>query len=294
MNRHSAYFYLALTILSWSAIPATSKIALAELDNFQLLFYTGMVGVVSLLIANAYEGKFRLIKKYGKFDFLIMFLMGALGIFLYHVFLFYGYGNAPAGQANVFNYLWPVFIVLFSAPILKEKLSAASIIAISISFIGAMIAFTGGSGFAGEYAAAYASAGIAAVCYGLFSVLGKKLAYDKTSSMLVYYISSAILVIPATLMYSSIVIPKSINTIVSILFLGGIANSIAFIFWFKALEKGNTQKIANLAYAIPLLAMVWTYFLNSEMVSAYSIIGLLLILAGIALQTMRSRRLKIA
>ena len=115
----SAYFYLILTILLWSATPAVAKLALGELDNYQLLFYTSIVGVISLFIVNFYQGKLKLLSNYTKRDYLKMFGMGFLGIFLYYIFLYRSFALAPAGQVNVMNYLWPVFIIIFSIPILK-------------------------------------------------------------------------------------------------------------------------------------------------------------------------------
>jgi len=66
--------------------------------------------------------------------------------------------------------------------------------------------------------------------------------------------------------------------------LGGIMNSIAFVFWFKALKLGHTHQTANLIYSVPFLAMIWTYFLNAEPFAISSVIGLLLIVTGIFIQ----------
>jgi drug/metabolite transporter (DMT)-like permease len=280
------YLYLILTIFLWSATPAVAKLALGELDNYQLLLYTSIVGTISLLAVNFFQGKLHLLTKYTVKDYSIMFGMGFIGIFLYYVFLYKAFAIAPAGQVNVVNYLWPIFIILFSIPILREKFNSKTIIAILISFVGALIAFTQGdlSAFSGEYAIGYLLAAIAALCYGLFSVLGKKLEYEKFSSMLIYYIGASIFIIPTSLVLSDFDIPRSLTTIVAILTLGGIMNSIAFVFWFKALQIGNTHKTANLIYSVPFLAMIWTYFLNDEQFSFTSIIGLGLIIAGIFVQ----------
>jgi len=282
----SAYVYLILTILMWSATPAVAKLALGELDNYQLLFYTSIVGVISLFLVNLFQGKLHLLTKYGERDYLKMFGMGALGIFLYYILLYGSFALAPAGQVNVMNYLWPVFIIIFSIPILKEKFNYKTILAILISFIGAFVAFTRGnlSVFSNQYAVGYLLAAMGAICYGLFSVYGKKFEYEKFSSMLVYYLAATILIVPTSIFMSGFVIPKSLITIVSILALGGLMNSIAFVFWFKALKLGNTHKTANLVYTVPFLAMIWTFFLNSEAISIASAIGLALIIAGIVIQ----------
>lgn len=290
----TGYFYLILTILLWSATPAVAKLALGELDNYQLLFYTSIVGTISLFVINLFQGKLNLFSKYSKKDYLIMFGMGLVGIFLYYVFLYGSFALAPAGQVNVVNYLWPVFIIIFSIPILREKFNYKTILAVLVSFIGALIAFTQGniSAFSGEHATGYLLAAIGALCYGLFSVLGKKLEYEKFSSMLVYYIAATILIVPTSLAVSGFEIPRSLTTIIAILALGGVMNSIAFVFWFKALKLGHTHKTANLIYSVPFLAMVWTYFLNGEQFSMTSVVGLALIIAGIFIQLTNKTELK--
>ena len=281
-----AYFYLAATILLWSATPAVAKLALGELSNIQLLFFTSIVGVITLFLVNMAFGTLSNLFSYRPIDYLKMFAMGAVGIYLYYIFLYGAFAIAPAGQANVINYLWPVFIVVFSIPILNEKYNSKTIIAILLSFTGAAIAFTKGdfSAVSGQYAAGYLLAGLGAICYGLFSVLGKKLGYEKFSSMLVYYACALALIAPTVTFTSAIKVPQSLTTIIAILVLGGVMNSIAFVFWFKALSLGDTHKFANIIYAVPFLAMIWTYTLNSEPVSIFSIAGLLLIVIGMAVQ----------
>ena len=264
MKERPSYIYLVLTILFWSATPAVAKLALGELDNFQLLFYSSIVGVISLFLVILFQGKLNILSQYNKSDYFKMFGMGFLGVYLYYIFLFGVFELARAGQANVVNYLWPVFIILFSIPILKEKWNYKTILAVLISFIGALVVFTGGdlSSFSNNYTLGYILAALGAVCYGLFSVIGKKLHYEKFTSMFIYYISATILIIPTVLLFSNLVVPKLLTTIIPILLLGGVFNSLAFVFWFKALKAGHTHKIANAVYIVPFLAIVWTYFIN--------------------------------
>lgn len=282
----SASFYLMITIFLWSLTPAVSKIALGEIDKYQLLFYTSLIGVISLFIVNFYQGKLKLLHSYKKVDYFRMFGMGFLGIYLYNIFMYGSFSIAPAGQVNVVNYLWPVFIIIFSIPILKERYNYKTILAMTLSFVGALIAFMKGniSSFSNEYALGYLFAALGAICYGIFSVYGKKYNYDKYSSMLVYYVFATILIIPTSLIASSFTIPQSLNTILAIIALGVLINSIAFVFWLKALELGDTHKIANIVYITPFIAMIWTYILNSETISYYSVVGLIFIVSGIIIQ----------
>lgn len=282
----TAYIYLILTMLLWSATPAVAKLALGELDNYQLLFYTNIVWVISLFLINIFQGKLKILGSYTTKEYMIMFGMGGIGIFLYYVLLYGSFSLAPAGQVNVMNYLWPVFIILFSILLLKEKFNYKTIIAVILGFAGALIAFTQWNilAFSNQYSLGYILAWLAAICYGLFSVLGKKFKYDEFSSMLIYYISATILTIPMFLFVSNFVIPKSLTTIIAIIALGGIMNSIAFVFWFKALKLWHTHKIANLIYLVPFLAMIRTYFLNSEPLAISSVVWLLLIMVWVFVQ----------
>jgi drug/metabolite transporter (DMT)-like permease len=282
----TAQLYLIITIILWSAIPAVSKLILAELDNFQMLCYVVIIGVISLFFMNLFSGKLKLLKSYTRKDYLIMLGMGFLGVFVYHIFLYSSFALAPAGQVNVMNYLWPIFIVMLSIPILHEKFNYKTIIAIVLSFLGAIIALTKGNFtlFSGQYSLGYLLAAVGAFFYGLFCVLGKKVSYDKLSSMLVYFIAAAIFIIPTTAVVSSFVMPKSLTTIISLLALGGLINSLTLVLWFKALKSGHTHKTANLVYIVPFLAMVWTYFLNAEQFSFFSVIGLAFIVTGALIQ----------
>ncbi len=283
----ASHFYLITTIILWSATPAFATIALKELNNFQLLFYVCIIATISLFIAVLLSKRLPILMNYSKKDIITMSFMGIIGIFFYHICLFGSFTCAPAGQVNVANYLWPIFIIIFSVPILKEKFNFLTIIAVIISFAGVFLSLTRGkfSDFDPQHILGYLLASLGAVLYGLFSVLGKKYNYDRITSMCVYYASSTILIIPTTLIVTEIVIPKTPSTIISLLILGIIMNSVAFIMWFKALHIGHTHTTANTVYIIPFLAMIWTFLLNNEPFSMASLAGLVLIIIGISIQT---------
>lgn len=282
----SGYYYLMLTLLLWPPVPAIAKLALKELNNLQILFYNNLIGALSLWVIVLFQKKLKHFSEYKKRDYLNMFGMGFLGLYGYYALLYSSFDMIPAGQANMVNYLWPIFVVIFSIVILKERFNYKTILAILVSFIGALIVFTRGNltNFQNDYTYGYLLALGAAVCYALFSVIGKRLPHEKFTGMLVYYISSLILVTPTMLVFSRLVIPTSIVTILALLFLGGLANSVGFVFWFKALEMGHTHKVANIIYVSPFLSLIFVYFINYEIIPVVSISGLILIISGILIQ----------
>lgn len=286
MKKNSPHLYLIITILLWSATPAVAKLALKELNNLQILFYINIVGSITLFSVVFFQGKIKSLKTLKGLDYLKMFGMGVLGVFLYYILLYGSFDRAPAGQANIINYLWPIFVVIFSIIILRERFNNKTFLAILISFIGALLVITRGdlSNFHQQYISGYLLAFAGAVCYGLFSVFGKKLYYEKFTSMLIYYLASLVLIIPTMLIFSDFVLPRSVSTILAVLFLGSLPNSIGFVLWFKALKIGQTSKMANIVYLTPFLALVLVYFINKEIIPLISILGLLLIVSGILIQ----------
>ena len=99
-----AYFYLAATILLWSATPAVAKLALGELSNIQLLFFTSIVGVITLFLVNMAFGTLSNLFSYRPIDYLKMFAMGAVGIYLYYIFLYGHWGcYYLSTKPNIFN-----------------------------------------------------------------------------------------------------------------------------------------------------------------------------------------------
>jgi len=48
---------------------------------------------------------------------------GVGGLFGYHALFFAAMAHAPAAEANLLNYMWPLLIVLLSAPLLGLRLT---------------------------------------------------------------------------------------------------------------------------------------------------------------------------
>ena len=62
-------------------------------------------------------------------------------------------------------------------------------------------------------------------------------------------------------------------------------NAVAFIFWFKALEYGETAQMTNMVFLTPFISLIYIYFLVGEQILPSSIVGLIFIVLGIVIQT---------
>src|ERR1700749_3505031 len=71
-----------------------------------------------------------------------VWLLGVGGLFGYHALYFAALQLAPPAEANLVNYLWPLLIVLLSAPLAGERLGWTPLVGALLGFAG--VALRGG------------------------------------------------------------------------------------------------------------------------------------------------------
>ena len=82
--------------------------------------------------------------------------LGVYGLFAYHFLLFIALRHAPPVEANLVNYLWPLFIVVLSPVVLPGvALRLPHVLAALLGFGGAAIAIAGGRELSGTLAWGY-------------------------------------------------------------------------------------------------------------------------------------------
>ncbi len=279
------YIYAIISIFLWSTTATVTKLLLGNLNSMQILVISSLLAFVFLLVVNLIKGNLKGLKGYKIKDYLQIFLIGILGTFLYNLFLYLGIDTLEASQAFIINYLWPIMTVLFACIVLKEKITIRKLIAIILSFIGVIIVTAKGdllniekdSIIGGIYCV------LAAVSYGLFSVLNKQKGYNKYLSMMLYYLVSFIISLIYILFFKNELI-LGLNQLMGLVWIGICTSAIAFTSWALALEKGDTAKISNLAYITPFLSIIWTTLILREKFNIYSTLGLIVIVLGIFVQ----------
>lgn len=286
MNNKLSYIYVTLAVFLWASTPAVGKLMLKNLNNLQVLFYTSLIASVSLFIIVLFQKKIHTIKKYKLQDYWHFAYMGFIGVFLYYVFLFAGLMFAPAQEASIVNYTWPIWVVIFAMIHLKEECNFKKMLAILLGFVGVYVVITKGDILSFSVASIkgdiFAFAG--AISYGIFSVLGKNQKYDKFTSMMFYYAFTFIFITISNLIFSEI--PKiSLYELAGLTWLGTFTSGLAFVFWFLALKHGDTAKMSNIVFLTPFLSLVYIYFLLGEKILFSSLSGLILIILGIIIQS---------
>ena len=279
------YLYAFVSIAIWSTTAAVSKLLLHSFTTIQILAVCSVFASGLLLVVNLVKGNLKKLKAYRAKDYLITAGVGMLGTFLYNLFLVLGIDKLFASQAMIINYLWPMMAVVAGCVLLKEKMTARKAIAVGMSFLGVVIVTTNGrlSGLGGSDLVGAGFCVLAAVSYGLFVTLNKRLTYDPTLNMMLYYVVSAVVAVGCVLLTGNIPTLNGPQTL-GLLWVGFGDNAVAYVCWALAMKAGDTAKVANLAYITPFLSLVVSHFLLGDPLSVWSVGGLLVIVAGIFLQ----------
>lgn len=287
MQKQNKAYFLALTaVLFWSTVASAFKISLQYLDYFQLLFFSSLVSTLILFVIILSQNKIREIGKTSSKDLLKSALMGFLNPFLYYVVLLKAYSLLKAQEAGTLNYVWPVVIVLLSVPLLKQKISIKSILAIIISFTGAVIIGTNGRIFTLEFSnfEGVVLAIGSSVIWSLFWIFNLKDQRDTVSKLFLNFVFGLIYITLACLIFSEISLPN-LKSIIGSTYIGFFEMGITYIIWLRALQLSTTTaKISNLIFLSPFISLIIIYFTVGEKIMLSTIFGLCLIIGGIIIQ----------
>jgi drug/metabolite transporter (DMT)-like permease len=295
-----AYIYAALAILFWSTIAAVFKISLPyyseklDLHTLHLLFYASLIATITLFINLLISKKLYLLKSFSKVDYLYSAVMGFLSPFLYYFVLLNAYSILTAQEAMTINWLWPITLVLLSIPLLKQKINAKSIIAITISFFGVFIIATRGNLLGFEFTNPF---GIllalgSTIIWALFWIYNTKDKHDETIRLFLNFIFGTVFIFIPILLFNKIQLPD-FKGFLGAAYIGLFELGITFLLWLKALKLSKTTAhVVNLVYLAPFLSLVVISLVVGEKILISTIIGLIFIVGGIILQKLSYNDLK--
>lgn len=258
-----------------------------------MLFYSTIFSCIVMCGIVLFEKKTRVLTSYSISDYTKTGVLGFLGTYLYYVLLYAALALTSASEGFILAYTWPMLVIIIAFPLLRERLTIKKICSILMSFFGIVVIVTHGSIFALSFTSlqgdilALGGAGV----FALFSVLGKKYQYDQVVSVFIYFVTALVFITPTLFLFSSLKIP-SFHVWLWLLLNGFLVNGISYIFWFKALEYGDTSVISNALYLTPFLSLVYIALFLGEKILISSIVGLVIIVTGIILQSVSLRQKK--
>ncbi|SFT48299.1 EamA family transporter [Mesorhizobium sp. YR577] len=185
-----------------------------------------------------------------------VWVIGIAGLFGYHFFYFTALRNAPAVEASLIAYLWPLLIVLGSALMPGEKLRWNHIAGALLGLAGTVLIVTKGGAldFDSRYAFGYAMAAVCAFLWSGYSLLSRRFPAVPTSIVTWFCAATAILSFLCHLALEETVLPATTGQWLAVVGLGLMPVGAAFYAWDHGVKRGNIQVLGAASYAAPLLS----------------------------------------
>ncbi len=270
-----------LAIVIWATLTAATGDALAGVPAATLLFFALAFSAPLLVGLDLARGRTPRAVLAARPR---LYLLGVLGIFGYHALLFLALERAPIVEANLLNYLWPLFMVLLAPLLAGERLAAATLVGAFAGLAGAAIVVTQGRALdlSPAHVWGYGLAATAAVLWAVFSVLLRRLGPEAEGRMPLFVTASLLPAAALVLAQGGLVPPRG-RALFAVAWLGLGPMGIAFVFWSRAVARGSAARIGALSYLTPLLSTLCVSFTLGKPITGATWVGMALIVGGSAL-----------
>ncbi|HAL39980.1 MAG TPA: EamA family transporter [Polaromonas sp.] len=279
----AAHLYALGAIALWATV-ASLGVLLKHIPPFLL---TGVALLMGSLLALPFVLKDKRLWKIPA----TTLALGIYGLFGFHFLLFLALRHAPPVEANLVNYLWPLFMVVLAPLFLAGvQLRGVHVAAALLGFAGAAIAIlgahSGGDGGAtgeGGWAWGYIPALGSAFIWASYSLLTQRVKAFPTAAIGLFGMVSGVL---SLLCHWALEPPMALSArdwlLLAVMGLGPLGG--AFFLWDKALKLGDARQIGILSYLTPLgstallmglsgRSLTWSIGLAAVMIIGAAVLG---------------------
>lgn len=244
-------------ILMWSLL-ALMTAASGTMPPFQLAAITFAIGSLpGVLLLAVKPERIKLLRQPPK-----VWLIGIGGLFGYHALYFTALRNAPAVEAGLIAYLWPLLIVVGSALLPGERLRWFHIAGAIAGLAGTFaIISRSGLNFDQAYLVGYGAAFLCAFTWSGYSLLTRRFEAVSTDVVTGFCLATSALSFLCHLALETTVWPANGSEWAAVIGLGLLPVGAAFYAWDYGVKNGDIQILGAASYAAPLLStLILTLF----------------------------------
>lgn len=281
-NAHAATAVGVIAIFLWSCLALLTTLT-EGIPPFELLTLSFAVAFVASVVILGRRGL-------GGFSSWrqpwSVWATGFVGIFVYHALYFFALKAAPAAEASLINYLWPLLLVLLSAFAAGEKLHKRQVLGAVLGLAGTAFIMQqrGSDTSAAMPIPGYLAAFGCALIWAGYSVFNRRFREVPSSTIGGICGMSAAAGLACHLAFEITVWPDARQwTAIVVLGLG--PAGLAFFAWDHASKHGSLATLGALSYLAPLISTVLLIVVGRSDASPILMIPALLIIAGAVIAT---------
>lgn len=249
----------AIALLIW-ALSACIAANLINIPTFQILSISLCLAGFFTLIKLTVQRRWHTLKGQP----LLLWLVCLVGTYGNDVTYISASKFAPAEQADMLSYIWPVMAVFMICFMTKKRVQTRYIVSAVLGFLGIYILLTNGQGFGhfeSKYTKGYLLAALDAFTWCIFSVLTSK-HEDSPSELIGICCGISGLLSLVTHSFLEPTVMPTLGQWGFLLFMGVASSGCAYYFWDTGMKRGNFYFLTNCAYLTPLLSSLMLVLLG--------------------------------
>lgn len=251
MRRSTATLIGFTAVLMWALLALLSA-ASGKVPPFQLAAMTFLIGGLMGAITWPFrKGAISALRQGWQ-----VWLLGVAGLFGYHFVYFSAIRAAPAVEVSLIAYLWPLFLVVFSAFLPGERLRLHHVVGVVLGLSGAIIIITRGKGLslAEGFTEGHVLAFLCSIIWSGYSVLSRRFGEVSTDVVAGFCLITALLSAICHLLFETTVWPADSTQWGAVIGLGLLPVGAAFYTWDYGVKHGDIMVLGAASYASPLLS----------------------------------------
>lgn len=283
------YIQLTLTAIIWGGTFIAGRVVVADVGAFSAAFLRFAVASLCLLLmAHQFQsdqsGRVKL--KLHQLPYVI--LLGLSGVFAYNIFFFLGLQTITAGRASLIVALNPIAIALFSALILRDRLTLLKLVGIGMSLVGAAIVIGQGNPLG------LLSGGLQQGDLWILGCVASWVVYTLVGKQVMGVLSPFVATTYACLIGAAALLPLALyNGLLQdlqrlspvaglgILYLGVLGSAVGFSWYYTGVKAIGAAKAAIFINLVPLSAILLAAVLLKEPITSALAAGGALVIAGV-------------
>jgi len=281
------YFFLVIgfPIVFWACAFPLIIVSLRQLSPVNLAILRLFIASLIFLCLVLFQRK--RFSPIHKKDFFPLFLLGFIGVSVYHLSLNYGEQYISAGAASLIIATIPIFVVVLAKIFLSERIDLKMIVGIIIALVGVAIISLWGNPDARieiDYISGALAVVLSAFVGAVYTIAGKKMMnrYNPLSLTAYAFLIGNLGLIPfISPSFFEEVMQLSIITWASVLFLAIFPTVIAYTLWYSALEVKQASELSVFLYATPVLSTLLGAIFLQEKITIFFVLGGILVIAGL-------------
>lgn len=272
------YFILSVMIFGTIGI-FVRYINLASSEIALLRGFIGSLFLLAITMINNQKISWTNIKKN-----IPVLLLSSFALGFNWIFLFQAYKNTTIANASLSYYFAPVFVIVMSPIVLKEKISFKKCVYIGVGIFGMFLIVqnSGNSDVEYNHLVGICYGIIAAVFYATLMLTNKFIKnMNGLETTLLQLSLATIILIPYVFVTEGVNLFRIAGfSVVCIIILGVIHTGLGFYLFFYGMKGLKAQSIAVLSYIDPVTSLFASFIIFDEKMTVLQIIGAVMLLGS--------------